>query len=71
MEFYAANTSWSGGNSLYIGTVSNTSSLSSLNIMDTVFVPNGGNWNQFTIYFDASTGYNMSDDHIAIVSGDC
>ena len=70
MEFYAANTSWSGGNSLYIGTVSNTSSLSSLNIMDTVFVPNGGNWNQFTIYFDASTGYNMSDDHIAIVSGD-
>ena len=70
MEFYAANTSWSGGNALYIGTVSNTSSLSTLDIMDTVFVPNGGNWTQFTIYFDASTGYNMMDDHIAIVSSD-
>ena len=35
MEFYAANTSWSGGNAIYIGTVSNTASLSSLDIMDT------------------------------------
>lgn len=68
MDIWLANTGWSVGNDVYVGTVSSPSSLTSLDIIDTLSVPNGGNWTKFTIYFDSSTGYNMSDDHIAIVS---
>ena len=39
-------------------------------IIDTLSVPNGGIWTKFTVYSDSSTGYNMSDDHIMIVSSD-
>ena len=70
MDIWLANTGWSVGNDVYIGTVSSPSSLSSLDIIDTLSVPNGGTWTKFTVYFDSSTGYNMSDDHIAIVSSD-
>ncbi len=68
MDIWLANTSWSVGNDVYVGTVSSPSSLTSLDIIDTLSVPNGGTWTKFTVYFDSSTGYNMSDDHIAIVS---
>ena len=70
MDIWLANTGWSTGNDVYVGTVSTPSSLSSLDIIDTLSVPNGGTWTKFTVYFDSSTGYNMSDDHIAIVSSD-
>lgn len=70
MDIWLANTGWSTGNDVYVGTVSSPSSLSSLDIIDTLSVPNGGIWTKFTVYFDSSTGYNMSDDHIAIVSSD-
>ena len=68
MDIWLANTGWSVGNDVYVGTVSSPSSLTSLDIIDTLSVPNGGTWTKFTVYFDSSTGYNMSDDHIAIVS---
>lgn len=68
MDIWLANTGWSTGNDVYVGTVSSPSSLTSLDIIDTLSVPNGGTWTKFTVYFDSSTGYNMSDDHIAIVS---
>ena len=70
MDIWLANTGWSVGNDVYIGTVSSPSSLTSLDIIDTLSVPNGGTWTKFTVYFDSSTGYNMSDDHIAIVTSD-
>ena len=68
MDIWLANTGFSVGNDVYVGTVSSPSSLTSLDIIDTLSVPNGGTWTKFTVYFDSSTGYNMSDDHIAIVS---
>jgi hypothetical protein len=68
MDIWLANTGWSVGNDVYVGTVSSPSSLTSLDIIDTLSVPNGGTWTKFTVYFDSSTGYNMSDDHIAIAS---
>ena len=68
MEFYAASTGFFSGNDIIIGTVSSPTDLSNLNVMDTLSVPNGGNWTQFTIYLDSTQGYNMSDQHIAIVS---
>lgn len=70
MELWLANTGWSAGNDVYIGTVSSPSSLSGLSIFDTLSVPNGGTWTKFTVYFDSVTGYNMMDDHIAIVTSD-
>jgi hypothetical protein len=70
MDIWLANTGFSVGNDVYVGTVSSPSSLTSLDIIDTLSVPNGGTWTKFTVYFDSSTGYNMSDDHIAIVSSD-
>jgi len=70
MELWLANTGWSVGNDVYIGTVSSPSSLSSLSILDTLSVPNGATWTKFTVYFDSIMGYNMVDDHIAIVTSD-
>jgi len=70
MELWLANTGWSVGNDVYIGTVSSPSSLSSLSIFDTLSVPNGATWTKFTVYFDSVMGYNMVDDHIAIVTSD-
>jgi hypothetical protein len=70
MDVWFANTGWSTGNSVYIGTVSSPSSLSSLDIIDTIYVPNGGNWAKSTIYFNTASGYNLIDQHIAIVSSD-
>lgn len=68
MEIYMASTGFSAGNDVIVGTVSSPTDLSNFNAMDTISVPNGGVWTEFTVYFDASAGYNMSDKHIAIVS---
>jgi hypothetical protein len=70
MEVWFANNGWSTGNSVYIGTVSSPSNLASLDILDTIYVPNGATWIKSTVYFSASSGYNMSDSHIAIVTTD-
>ena len=68
MDIYMASTGWSSGNDVIVGTVSSPTDLSNFNAMDTISVPNGATWNMYTVYFDASAGYNMSDQHIAIVS---
>ena len=62
IEFYAM-----GGQQVYIGTVSNTSSLSTLNIFDTILTSDT-NWGKHVTYFTADKGYNMIDEHIAFVS---
>ena len=68
MEIYMACTGWSTGNDVIVGTVSSPTDLSNFNAMDTISVPNGATWNMYTVYFDASAGYNMSDHHIAIIT---
>ena len=68
MEIWLASTGFSAGNDIYVGTVSSPSSLTGLDIIDTLNVPNGGTWTKFIVYFDSSNGYNMSDDHIVIAS---
>jgi len=68
MDIYMACTGWSSGNDVIVGTVSSPTDLSNFNAIDTISVPNGATWNMYTVYFDASAGYNMSDDHIAIIS---
>ena len=68
MDIYMASTGWSSGNDVIVGTVSSPTDLSNFNAMDTISVPNGATWNMYTVYFDASAGYNMSDQHIAIIS---
>lgn len=68
MDIYMACTGWSSGNDVIVGTVSSPSDLNNFNAIDTISVPNGGIWNKYTIYFDSSTGYNMSDNHIAIIT---
>ena len=68
MDIWLANIGWLAGNDVYIGTVSSPSDLSSLDIIDTLSVTNSGIWSKYTVYFDPTLGYNMSDDHIAIVS---
>jgi len=68
MDIYMACTGWSSGNDVIVGTVSSPTDLSNFNAIDTISIPNGATWNMYTVYFDASAGYNMSDDHIAIIS---
>ena len=68
MDIYMASTGWSSGNDVIVGTVSSPTDLSNFNAIDTISVPNGATWNMYTVYFDASAGYNMSDQHIAIIS---
>ena len=68
MDIYMACTGWSSGNDVIVGTVSSPTDLSNFNAIDTISVPNGATWNMYTVYFDASAGYNMSDQHIAIIS---
>ena len=68
MDIYMASTGWSSGNDVIVGTVSSPTDLSNFNAIDTISVPNGATWNMYTVYFDASAGYNMSDNHIAIIS---
>ncbi|HCP41422.1 MAG TPA: hypothetical protein DIT65_06470 [Cryomorphaceae bacterium] len=68
MDIYMACTGWSSGNDVIVGTVSSPTDLSNFNAIDTISVPNGASWNMYTVYFDASAGYNMSDQHIAIIS---
>lgn len=68
MELYMANSGWSTGNDVIVGTVSGPAGLSSFHAIDTLSVPNGNTWTQYTVYFDSLAGYNMVDLHIAIVS---
>ena len=68
MDIYMASTGWSSGTDVIVGTVSSPTDLSNFNAIDTISVPNGATWNMYTVYFDASAGYNMSDQHIAIIS---
>jgi hypothetical protein len=68
MDIYMACTGFFSGNDVIVGTVSSPTDLSNFNAVDTLSVPNGAIWNMYTVYFDASTGYNMSDQHIAIIT---
>lgn len=68
MEVYLASTGFSSGNDVVVGTVSGPNGLGSFSAIDTLSVPNGATWTQFTVYFDSLSGYNMVDDHIAIVT---
>jgi hypothetical protein len=68
MDIYMACTGFFAGNDVIVGTVSGPTDLSNFNPIDTISVPNGGIWNMYSVYFDASKGYNMSDQHIAIIS---
>lgn len=68
MEVYLANTGFSSGNDVVVGTVSGPNGLSNFSAIDTLSVPNGATWTQFTVYFDSLGGYNMTDKHIAIVT---
>jgi hypothetical protein len=68
MELYLGNTGWSSGNDVYVGTVSGPGNLSSMDIIDTLSVPNSGSWVKYTVYFNSSLGYNMTDQHIVIAS---
>ena len=68
MEIHLASTGFSAGVDVVIGTVSSPSNFGSFTAMDTISVPNGGNWTAYTRYFDASTGYNMQHKHIAIAT---
>ena len=60
LDLYMANSTFTVGTDVIIGSVSSPTDLSNLNIIDTVSVPNGSSWNKYTVYIDSASGYNMS-----------
>ena len=68
LDLYMANTGFSSGTDVIIGSVSSPTNLSNLNVIDTISVSNGATWNKYTVYIDSASGYNMSDSYLVIAS---
>jgi len=55
LDLYMANTGFSSGTDVIIGTVSSPTNLSNLNTIDTISVSNGATWNKYTVYIDSAS----------------
>jgi len=67
IEFYAGTTT-SATAEVLVGTMSDPNDASTFEVIDSVTITGGSNWNKYTSYIYAVAGYNMSDMHIAIAS---
>ena len=70
VEFWATTGSTWSDNYILVGTVSSPTNLSTFSLIDSVYIPTGAAYTEYTVYIDSLAGYNMQDHFIAFVTTD-